>query len=433
MHKTTIKIMLLLSISLILFSGCSKTENNDPTTDGSKDSDVVTIEYWQYHYPTKVKLVDKLITEFEKKNPNIRVIHKTFPYASYQQKVATSFAAGIGPNIINLYYGWVPKYVKAGILQPLPEKDFPVKEIRQDFAQVLNVNEINGKYYSIPIAVRTLGLFWNKDLFRKNGLDPEIPPKTLEEVVKFAEKTTLRNKRGDLLIEGITWQPTGQLHTWLRPVLFKQFGQDSLSKNKRKVIFNTKKGLDAFNWVIDLTKKYKVGENRFYTDDAAAFISGHAAMHIDASYFIARVNSLAPDMDYGVAELPTHNGKKLTFASYWTNGITSDTKGKKLEASVKFLKFLTSAKVMRQWTKEIGEIGARLEIINIDELTKDPKLGPFIKQLPNAISYFYVDEGANKDIFIDALDEVVLKNTPPKKALDEAAARIQLILDDYWE
>jgi multiple sugar transport system substrate-binding protein len=431
MHKTIFKIFLLSIILLFMLSGCKKNENNNNAI-ADNNSKITTIEYWQYHYPSKVKLIDKLIAEFEKENPNIRVIHKTFPYASYQQKVATSFAAGVGPNIINLYYGWVPKYVKAGILQPLPEKDFPAKNIQQEFAPVLSVNEINGKYYTIPIAVRTLGLFWNKDLFKELGMNPEKPPKTLEELLVLAKKGTVRNKRGDLLIEGITWQPTGQLHTWLRPVLFKQFGQEALSKDKRKVIFNTPKGLEAFEWIIDLTKKHKVGENRFYTDNAAAFTSGHAAMHIDASYFIGRVNAFAPDMDYGVTELPTYKGKKVTFASYWTNGITSDTKGKKLDASVKFLKFLTSTKVMKEWTKEIGEIGARLDIIKIDELTNDPKLGPFIKQLPYAISYFYVDEGANKDIFIDAIDEVVLKNTPPKEALNEAAERIQLILDDYW-
>jgi multiple sugar transport system substrate-binding protein len=369
--------MYIGAILLLFISGCKKTENNNNAITDNNNK-ITTIEYWQYHYPSKVKLIDKLISEFEKENPDIRVIHKTFPYASYQQKVATSFAAGVGPNIINLYYGWVPKYVKAGILQPLPEKDFPAKEIQNEFAPVLSVNEINGKYYTIPIAVRTLGLFWNKDLFKELGMDPEKPPKTLEELLVMAKKGTVRNKRGDLLIEGITWQPTGQLHTWLRPVLFKQFGQESLSKDKRKVIFNTPKGLEAFEWIIDLTKKHRVGENRFYTDDAAAFTSGHAAMHIDASYFIGRVNAFASDMDYGVTELPTYKGEKVTFASYWTNGITSDTKGKKLEASVKFLKFLTSTKVMKEWTQKIGEIGARLDIIEIDELTNDPKLGPFI-------------------------------------------------------
>ena len=426
-----LKFITLLFI-LLLLSGCNKSSENqslDSDRDGSK---VTTIEYWQYHYSSKFKLTNNLISEFEKENPDIRVIHKAFPYSNYQQKVATSIASGIGPNIINLYYGWVPKYVKAGVLQPLPAKEFPPKEIEKEFAPVVGVNKINGKYYTIPIAVRTLALFWNKDLFRKLGLDPEKPPKTLEELIVIAKKGTVRDKRDTLLIEGITWQPNEQLHTWLRPVLFKQFGQESLSEDKRKVLFNTPKGVEAFEWLLDLTKKYKVGENRFYTDAAGAFLSGHAAMNIDASYFLGTVNSNAPDMDYGVTELPTYKGQKVTFASFWTNGITANTKGKELEASVKFLKFLTSAEVMERWTKEIGEIGARLEITKIKELADDPKLGPFIRQLPYAISYFYVDEGANRDIFVDAFDEVILKDTPPKEALDEAAKRIQIILDDYW-
>lgn len=54
----------------------------------------VTITYWQYYYESKVKLMDELIKKFESANPGIKVEQVTFPYESYNQKVAASIPAG---------------------------------------------------------------------------------------------------------------------------------------------------------------------------------------------------------------------------------------------------------------------------------------------------------------------------------------------------
>ncbi|MEI6874589.1 MAG: extracellular solute-binding protein, partial [Spirochaetota bacterium] len=84
----------------------------------------VKITYWQYFYQTKVDLINSLITQFQAQNPDIQVEQVTFPYESYNQKVAASIPAGEGPELINLFGGWQPMYVKAGYLQELPKADF---------------------------------------------------------------------------------------------------------------------------------------------------------------------------------------------------------------------------------------------------------------------------------------------------------------------
>ena len=80
----------------------------------------VTITYWQYEYPSKVTAINELIRQFEAENPGIKVIHQTFPYDAYNQRVAASVPAGRGPDVVNLFYGWLPLYVDSGYLQPLP-------------------------------------------------------------------------------------------------------------------------------------------------------------------------------------------------------------------------------------------------------------------------------------------------------------------------
>ncbi|WP_313561238.1 extracellular solute-binding protein [Ruminiclostridium cellobioparum] len=423
----------------VLLAGCgNKNEAPDSTSQTSTETSTtaaakpVSIEYWQYFYETKVNLMDELIKEFQGANSNITVVQKHFPYDSYQQKVAAAVSAGSGPDIINLYYGWVPKYVKSGTLQQLPEASFSAEKIESTFAPMVKVNKIDGKYYTVPTAVRTLGLFWNKDIFKANGLDPEKPPKTLEELVEMAKKCT-KIENGKLEIEGLTFQPSGQLHSWFRPVLLKQFGQEPISADQKTVQWNaSENGYKAFEFLVNLAKVDKVGEKDFFTDDSTAFISGKAALHIDGSYRLGSLKSQAKDLNYGVTVLPSYNGVDTSFGSFWTNGITTNATGDKLDASVKFLEYLTSTDVMKTWTQKIGEIGARTEIANDPELLKDDKLAPFIQQLPIADSYFYVDEDADRKALMDAIDKVLLNNVDPKQALDEATAQVQKLLDEYW-
>ncbi len=438
MLRKNFALLLVVVMVISLLAGCT---GNTPANTESKTTEnsaanveekVVTIEYWQYFYESKIKLVDELIKEFEAANPGIKVVHKNFPYETYEQKVATSIASGIGPDIMNLYYGWVPKYVKSGTLQELPTDLFSQEMIEKEFAPMVQVNKIDGKYYTIPTAVRTLSLFWNKDIFKENGLDPEAPPKTLDEMLEIAKKTTER-KNGELIVEGMTFQPSGQLHAWFRPVLLKQFGQEPMDAENKKVLWNASEaGYEAFEYFTDLAKKHKIGENNFYTDDVTAFMSGKAAMHVDGSYRLGTLAAKAKDLNYGVAPLPSHNGVQTSFASFWTNGITKNATGEKLEAAKKFLQFLTSEEVMKRWTKEVGEIGAKVAIANDAELLQNEKLRPFIEQLPGATSYFYVDESADRKALIDAIDKVLLNDVDPRTALDEAVKEVQALLDEYW-
>lgn len=393
--------------------------------------DVTTIEYWEYYFESKVALIDELIVQFEKDNPGVKVIHQNFPYDSYQEKIAASVAAGEGPDIVNLFYGWVPKYVKSGVLQPLPAGSFSPEAIEADFAPMVSINKFDGVYYTIPIAVRALGLFYNKDILKENGYD--APPETLDELVEMAVKMTRRSAAGELQIEGLTFQPDGQLHGFFRPVLLNLFGQAPMSEDYKTVLWNASEaGYQAFKWLTDLATVHKVGEVNFMTNDATAFRNGAAAMSIDGSF---RLPALDGDkkINYGVAPIPSHEGRKSSFGTFWTNGILAGTQGKELEASEKFLVFLTSEPVMKLWTERIGEIGARKSIAEDEALLKNEKYAPFLSMLPYAASYFYVDEAADRKIVVDAIDQVLLNGMDTREVLDWAVQEAQTLLDSYWK
>src|SRR5215831_2760149 len=105
----------------------------------------VEIEYWQYTFAQRVQAIDELIKRFEAENPNIKVKQTTVPYDDFRLKIAAAIPAGQGPDVVQLFNGWLQDYLKAGLLQPLPPSDFSVVEIEREFFPIVQQMKVDGK------------------------------------------------------------------------------------------------------------------------------------------------------------------------------------------------------------------------------------------------------------------------------------------------
>ncbi len=395
----------------------------------------VTITYWQYDYASKVTAINELIKKFEAANPDITVKQENFPYDAYSQKVASSVPAGQGPDVVNLYYGWLPQYVDAGYLQPLPTAQFPTVLTDATYAPMVKTAKMNGKYYALPTAVRTLAVFYNKDLFKQAGI--KNPPKTWEEFIADAGKI-VKGTPPRYTTLGFGIQPDGQDYHVLREVLVRQFGGQPYSADGKTVTYNSDAGTKAMTFYTDLMTKHKLGVPNFFPGNNSyrdAFIAGKVGMIIDGSFAINTIKSGAK-FDWGVAPLPvlaSNPKEKDNFGSYWVNGITKNAKGDKLAASVKFLKFLTSAETQRYWLQNVGEIPASRKLAADPALRKDPVFGPFVTSLPYASSTVFVDEAGQRKAWVDAINTVLLQGNAPANAVKAAAASEQKTLDAYYK
>ena len=405
---------------------------------GAQD-DVIEIEYWQYNFAARVDAMNMLIEQFEAENPDIRVIHNSdIPYANFRDELAASAPAGVGPDVVTLFYGWIPAFVDAGYLAPLPEDPFSEDFILETFSPMVANSKFEGSYWAIPTAVRSLALFWNKDIFAAAGLDPEAPPATLDEFVDIALATTTYD--GDADIFNITQQGhapalAAQDHHWFREVLLRQFGGVPYSDDGRTVTYNSEEGCAAFSWLAAFETEHKTGSNDLFEDATNSFINGTAALHVDGSFRVGTIARNNPDLNYGVTELPTGpNGEQHTFGSYWTHGITrrANDDPARMEAAVKFLQFITTPEAGALWVANVGELPAQLAAAGDEAILNDPILGAFSAGLEYAHATFFVDESAQRQVLIDAFDNVRLGGMDPCEALDEAAADEQELLDDFW-
>lgn len=402
---------------------------------GEATGDVIEIEYWQYNFAARIEAMDQLIEMFEAENPGISVIHNSdIPYDDFRDKIATSVPAGVGPDVATLFYGWQNDWIDAGYLVPLPEEQFPMS-VLDEFSSMVDASVIDGELYTLPTAVRSLALFYNKDLMEAAGLDPESPPTTLTELEEQAVQCTVKD--GDTFdIYGFIANPGGQAHHWFRQVLLPQFGQQPLSDDRRTVLWNaSEEGYAAWEEFLKFETELGTGVAGVYENDADGFLAGEVCFHIDGSFRLGTIASNAPDLNYGVVELPEHNGVKATFGSYWTHGITQKgaSSPERMEASAKFLQFITSPEAGALWVDIVGELPAQLSAASDEELLADPQLGAFAAGLDYAQATFFVNEADDRQAIIDAYDAVILNGADPREELDFAVQTVQEMFDEFWE
>ena len=351
---------------------------------GAQD-DVIEIEYWQYNFGARVDAMNMLVEQFHAENPGIRVVHNSdIPYDNFRDEIAASAPAGVGPDIVTLFYGWIPAFVDAGYLVPLPEDPFSEDFIVETFSPMVANAKFEGSYWAVPTAVRSLALFWNKDILADAGLDPESPPATLDEFVDIAIATTQYD--GDpsdiynITREGHAAALSSQDHHWFREVLVRQFGGAPYSDDGLTVTYNSEEGCAAFSWLAAFETEHVTGSNDILDGATNAFINGDSALHIDGSFRVGTIARNNPDLNYGVTELPVgSNGERHTFGSYWTHGITrrANEDPARLEAAVKFLQFITTPDAGTLWVNNVGELPAQLAAASDEAILADEILGPF--------------------------------------------------------
>lgn len=387
----------------------------------------VEIHYWQYYFKERITAMDKLIAQFQEENPGIRVVQTTFPYAQYRTKIATAVPAGQGPDVFQIYYGWLRDYRRAKLIQPLPTAEFAPAQIDRDFFPIVAMMKDNGAYWAIPTAVRTMGLFYNKALL----FPPPTAPATLDNFVAEAKQIVRRDAQGNLLIAGTTiGLPSQDLHWW-REVLVRQFGGKPFTDDYRKVTYGTPAGADALRWYTDLQKTERVAQVGFMTDPAGAFRAGKVGLHVNASFLIGTMKA-TKGLDWGVAALPERSGIEANYSSYWANVMAAGLPAAKRDAVAKFLAFVTTDAAMSLWVAETGELPARRNAGMAPSLLNDPVYGSFARGLPTAVATDFVNEDAQRAVFVAMLNRVLLNNQDPLAAVRQAAEEEQKIIDSYY-
>ncbi len=154
----------------------------------------------------------------------------------------------------------------------------------------------DGKYYGVPKATNTIALYYNKDMFKAKGLDPNKPPQTWDELVEAARKLTdpAQNVYGITFSAKANEEGTFQFLPWAQ---MAGGGYDNINAE------GAVKALDVWKTIIDEKLASPDTLTRSQWDATGTFNSGNAAMAISGPWEIDRMLEEAK-FDWGVALLP---------------------------------------------------------------------------------------------------------------------------------
>ena len=313
---------------------------------------------------------------------------------------------------------------------------------------VLAYYTVDGKQYSMPFNTSTPLLYYNKDMFKAAGLDPEKPPRTFAEFQDAATKLT-KKEGGKTTVYGAAFA----IYGWF----FEQFlavsgglyvdnnnGRDGYAT---KAVFNSPEGIAFLDW---WKKMYDDGVMANYgrktVDTRNAFLAGQTAMFIDSTAVLrGMIEGSKGKFEVGTAFLPRPNedafskwGTIIGGGSLW---IINNRPQAEQDCAWEFIKFQAAPAQQAYWHTMSGYFPIRKAAYNepLDKewTSKYPQFSTAIDQL-HAAPVNPVTSGALIGVFPTArqtvetaIEEVLAGKSTTKEALDKAAASVTTAIDDY--
>ena len=408
-------------LALLTLSGCWDRESPE------KESGKTEIVYWRHFYGPEDTAVKALIRTFEKQNPDITVNYQSMPFKGYREKLNTSLYAGNGPDIINIHNSWAYGFIKSGLVRKIPGTVIPPEKLEQEFIPIVRSFSLNNAYYGLPVGGGCLALFINTEQAKDAGLDLNSPPTNWKDLEKWALQLS-RKKDGRIVRSGFACGGTrSQSWNYLVEGLFRQNGAKIISRDRKEVLWNNAKGLEAFRWYMGFVTRHKIFDLSF-AKTFQIFAERRCSMIVEGNWILQKLSETAPELEYTVVPLPGRK-QNATYGSCWGNCVTTVAEGPQESAAFRFLKFITSRKSALFWTEQVGELPVYKDILDTGELgQKHPGLTPFIRSMSFAYSSIKKDETLYKKAIVEAIERVALRNIPPEDALNRSAQKINRML-----
>lgn len=240
-------------------------------------ADQTTLSIWANDEPQSITIT--LANEFAKLHPDVKVQIRRVGFAALNDETMRAAMSGNGPDIVTIDNPNVAMFAARGALADL--SPYLAKSKVIDPAQIYPGPLANAtwdhKVYAIPREVNTLALYYNEDMFKAAGLDPDKPPQTWDELYDDAKKLTNASKS----IYGLGFSAVGTEEGTFQFLPFIQTtGADWNALNSPGAV----RAVQFWQKLVDDKVSSPDTLTRTQSEAAQSFINGNAAMDIDGPW-----------------------------------------------------------------------------------------------------------------------------------------------------
>ncbi|WP_079914578.1 ABC transporter substrate-binding protein [Paenibacillus sp. 32352] len=410
--------------------------NSQPTTAPVKSQEPVKVVWWHSMSGELGKAVDKLVSDFNASQKNV-VVEAVFQgtYDESLNKMKASMDSKSGPALIQVYEVGSRFMIDSKAITPMQKFiDQDKYDLSQLEENILNYYKIDGKLNSMPFNTSNPILYYNKDMFKAAGLDPEKPPVTYDDIAKAAKALTRDGKTG----------ASFAIYGWFMEQFFANQGADLLNNGNGRngvateSLVNGEAGVKTLSWWKQLVDdKVALNLGRKTDDTKKAFLAGQIGMTLDSTGSLRGiVDGAQGKFEVGTAFLPKpadakDGGVIVGGASLYILNNRSEAEQK---GAWEFIKFLAEPKQQAYWHVNTGYFPITKKAYDEqtvkDNLTKYPQLKTAVDQL-HATKANTATQGAVMGVFPEArqltetaIEEALNGKKQPKEALDAAAKEI---------
>lgn len=373
---------------------------------------------WIYCGDTIDPIHEKYIKEWEGKNPGWKVTPEVVGWAQCQDKATT--LAGAGTPVGMAYVGSraLKEFAENELIVPVPMTE---DEKKGYYPNIVDTVTFEGTQWGVPIAFSTKALYWNKDLFKQAGLDPEVPPKTWAEEIAFAKQIKEKTGIAGYGLPAKTFDNTmHQFMHWVYTNNGKVIDGDNIVIDSPEVLAALQAYKDITPFSVEGATAYEQNEIR------AIFLDGKVGMIQSGSGAAARLKETK--VNWGVAPLPLGPSAKGDGTLLITDSLVVFKDTGVEEKAIEFAKFITSPGPQGEYELQGGAGLTPLRPSpKVDEFVKaDPSWKPFI----DGIAYggpepLFKDFKGFQNTMIEMVQSVVTGKAEPADALKKAAADLE--------
>jgi multiple sugar transport system substrate-binding protein len=324
--KSIVSIIVAVLLCGLMMTACAQkggdtqepAQNGSDVTEPTPAPEKVTIKFWKYQDENEQATIEALVDKFNSESTTTNVVFEAYPWEQYTgEKITSSIAGGVGPDVFWLSAGDFIKYVANDLLLPLNDAFLP--EYQEDFLpNSLKAVSVGDNIYGVPHEMGVSSLIYDKKLFDEKGIEP---PKDWDELLTIARELKTDTRWGLIIptnpdvFQNFIW------YSWLWSA-----GGEVLDEGWTKARINEPEGVAALQlWgtLIEEGLASPKGGAAFDADVA----QGKAAMASLGHWVADNFTQNYPDFELGVAPIPPREagGKSLAAYGGWFSVVNAAT------------------------------------------------------------------------------------------------------------
>lgn len=399
------------------------TQADDKDAAAAASGEKITLQFWNVFTGSDGDILREIVDNYNKTNTdNIQIQMDIMPNDQLQQKLPAAIATGTAPDFVLFGVENIAPYVSNDSLEDISDFwDVTGVDKSNILENVLELSHVDGKLYGTPMQYNVSYLYWNKDLFKEAGLDPEKAPATLDELTEYAVKLTNpeKNQFGLALPTNVTYMQ----FLWAN-------GGDADDPDTNTNLLNSEENLKTLEWLQDLTVNKKVSPSSITGPEADTMLqAGQVAMYMSGPW---QINGLrAQGIDFGIAPCAAGSAGAFSPAGGCSYVIPKGTEESHKLAAYKFMQYWLTDDVLKEWSQRNGFPVWSKTLMEDPEIQGDEVLSAISKATEIGRSYnlgYSLASQIDNDVMIPLFEKVMTGAATPEDALKEASAAMDSVL-----